>query len=91
MADIIYRKMQNGKEFMIIKQEEKKVALSIMLSDRPGIEHTRVLLTHNPMIIQEYLDDHVSMPSSRQVFVAVFNTAMDNLMQFALSVQDIEL
>lgn len=80
---VIYRKMQNGREFM--KIIDSRHAMSVMIGGPVRtISGAKILWTDNKMIIHDYMDDHVSMPSSEKEFSDAYKLTCKKLKDFFL-------
>ena len=78
---VVYRKMQNGKEFMKIMDGTH--ALSVLTGGpNKSIKSCRVLYTSNQLVIRDYQDDHVSMPSSELEFLKACKEVQGTIKQF---------
>lgn len=84
---VVYRKMQNGVEFMKIM--DGMHALSVLTGTKnpfigkdSTLKSCRILYTNNSMIIHSYKDNHVSMPSSEEEFKTALIAVQKVLSQF---------
>lgn len=79
---VVYRKMQNGKEFMKI-MEGNMYALSVIVAGLTNqIAFGRIHFTENKIVIADYLDDHVSMPSTEAEFETAYKEVAKKFKQF---------
>lgn len=64
-----YRKYQNGKEFMKLRE-------GVLLSVLHGPDDVRIICSSNKYLIQDFRDDRISMESNSKEFAQAMSEAL---------------